>query len=273
MTITHTIQTITPKDARNLLATSIRNRKIVTTAVNRYRNDMANGRWGFAGDPIRLDNAGHLIDGQHRLTALAQLPDGTAIDFLVIEGLDPETQMAMDQGRLRQAAQQLQMLGVKDANTVAAGVRLYLSYRHGYLFRDNKLGQEHITTAYIESWVAEHDDMVSFLGGFITNIRLTDAPGSVAYAAAIIFANTNPMQATEFFKLLSHGAGGADHPITVLDKRLQRHRREGVRISNRDALGLYVQAWNAWRKGRPLTKFQRPRGGTWTITTFPKVAA
>ncbi len=273
MTISHTTRKITPAEARLMLASTERNRKLSETVVKRYRNDMLSGRWLFTGDPIRFDSDGHLIDGQHRLAALAGLPAHSHIEFVVITGLDTETQMVMDQGRIRQAGQQLQMRGIKDAMLVAAGVRLYLSYRHGFLFRDNKLAQEHITTAYIESWVEEHADRVAFLGGFITNIKLTDAPPSVAYAAALIFVQANPMVTEEFFKLLSHGAGGPEHPITVLDKRLQRHRREGIKISSRDVLGLYIQTWNAWRHDKPLTRFQRPRGGTWTVGNFPKVAA
>lgn len=273
MSTTHTIQNITPVDARKLLATGQRNRKIVTTAVNRYRNDMANGRWTFAGDPIRFDDAGHLLDGQHRLTALAGLPEGKSIDFLVITGLDPQAQMVMDQGRIRQAGQQLQMKGVRDANLVAAGVRLYLSHRSGFLFRDNHFAAEHITTPYIETWVDENSGAIDWIGSFITSVKGSDAPGRVAYCAALIFTHIDASATRDFFRLLCKGAGGSDHPITVLDKRLQRHRREGIRISDRDTLGMYVQAWNAWRKGRPLTKFQRPRGGTWTVATFPRAAA
>lgn len=273
MTISHSMRELDPSDARKMLATTTRNRRISQTAVKRYRNDMLSGRFPFAGATISFDPEGHLLDGQHRLTALAGCPDGTKVMFLIVSGLDPETQMVMDQGLRRGTGQQLQMRGVRDANVVAAGVRLYLFYRHGFLFRDSKLGQEHVTTAYVESWVEEHRDVIEFVGRFITNVKLTDAPPSVAYCAALIFAQSNPIACEEFFKLLSHGAGGADHPITVLDKRLQRHRREGIKISSRDVLGLYIQTWNAWRHSKPLTKFQRPRGGTWTVTNFPKVAA
>lgn len=267
------IEAITPALARVYLATTERNRRLYQTAINKYRNAMESGLWEFTAEPIHFDATGCLINGQHRLTAVSMLPEEASIPFLVVRGLDQSAQLAMDQGRYRQAGQQLAMLGVKDSNAVAAGVRLYLAYSTGLLFRDNKLAQEAITTSLIERWVGEHADSVDNLGTFFTDIRKNDAPVSVAYAAAITFTQKNPAAAREFFHLLSRGAGGADHPITVLDKRLQRHRREGIAISSRDQLGLFIQAWTAWRKGQALTKFQRPRGGTWTAATFPRAVA
>lgn len=274
MTIKTSISTFTPEMAALALTTMIRNRRISATKVAQYRNDMSAGRWQFTGEPIQFDTEGHLINGQHRLSALSSL-EGTAISipFLVIRGLPEDAQMVMDQGRVRQAGQQLQLRGVKDANTVAAGVRLYLSHSTGLAFRDNKAAAEVITTAYIEEWVDSHADLIDAINPHLHNIRQADAPSSVAYCAALMFWRKNPIAAPQFFRVLAKGGEGEFSPITVLDKRLQRHRREGLRISNRDMLGLYIQAWNAWRKGQRFSKFQRPRGGHWTEVTFPKVAA
>lgn len=261
----------TPEDAEAALATQVRNRELSYTTCRRYANDMAAGRWTFDASPIRFDTHGRLIDGQHRMTALASLADSSiTVPFLVITGLPTGSQMVMDQGRVRTTGQQLAMNGTKRANIVSAGVRLYLVLRHGVLFRDTKLANEVVTKASVEQWVSENEEVVAYLGTFIGKLTKTDAPPSVAYCAAILFSERNRPAAQEFFTLLADGAGDATHPITVLDKRLQRHRREGIKISNRDTLGLYIQAWNAWRGGRTLTKFQRPRNGSWTADTFPK---
>jgi len=260
-----------PEDAAAALATQTRNRDISYTTCRRYANDMASGRWTFDASPIRFDNNGHLIDGQHRMTALASLGDSdVAIPLLVITGLTAESQMVMDQGRARTTGQQLSMRGIKSANVVAAGVRLYLKLDLGLLFRDNHIANEEVTKALVEQWVFENEETVTFIGDFISSIIKNDAPPSVSYCAALLFTEKNSQATVEFFDRLAHGAGDASHPITVLDKRLQRHRREGIKISSRDTLGLYVQAWNAWRAGRTLSKFPRPRGGTWTAENFPK---
>ena len=274
MPIKTTIKTWGPGDARDALATTLRNRRISNTKVAQYRNDMTTGRWQFTGEAIQFDEEGHLINGQHRLTALAGLEgQDISIQFLVISGLPAESQMVMDQGRVRQAGQQLQMRGVKDANVVASGVRLYIGHTTGLAFRDRKTAAEVITTAYIEEWVEEHADTIDALSNFTGYMRSTDAPPSIAYCAALMFWRKDPEATVEFFRTLAKGGAGETSPITVLDKRLQRHRREGIRISARDTLGLFIQAWNAWRRGQRFTRFQRPRGGHWTEATFPKVVA
>ena len=270
--ITTTIEAWGPAEAAAALATMTRNRSISRTVVNRYRNDMAAGRWQFTGESVQFDTDGHLINGQHRATALSEL-EGITIPFLVIRGLPPESQMVMDQVRTRQTGQQLQMRGVRNGTVVAGGVRIYLTHHLGLLFRDSKAAQEAITTAYIEQWVEDNKDVVESLNGLLTDIRNSDAPPSVAYAAALIFWAKNPQATSDFFRTLARGGAGEESPITVLDKRLQRHRREGIKISNRDILGLYIQSWNAWRRGHAFSKFQRPRGGHWTEATFPKAVA
>ena len=262
----------TPEDAREALATQTRNRPLSKIVTRKYRNDMAAGRWGLNGSTICFDDAGRLIDGQHRLTAHADL-EGVVIEYIVIRGLNESSQLTMDQGRARSVGQQLQLTGVPNGNTVGAGVKVYLTLKTGLMFRDSKVAQEVITNSLVEQWAGENRGTIDALNESMTAIRSSDAPPSVAYAAALLMHEKSPELTAEFFRLLAHGAGGSDHPITVLDKRLQRHRREGIKISTRDTLALFLQSWNAWRKGAKLTKFQRPRGGHWTEATFPKAAA
>lgn len=256
--------------AARWLERNTNNRTIRRSGVERYKNDIAAGRFHFAGDPVRFDVTGNLLDGQHRLTAIVESEEGTTVPLLVVRGLAPEAQRVMDQGIRRSAADQLGLRGVKGASFVAAAAKVYLIWQTGLLFRDNKVAVATITTPYIEEWVAENPDDAEFLRKVSTSAKQNDAPPSVAGAAAIAFGRIDPEKAVEFFHLLSHGAGTQGHPIVTLDKRLQRIRREGLRTTNRDFLSLFILAWNAWRDGRTMTKFQRPRGGSWSEETFPE---
>lgn len=62
----------------------------------------------------------------------------------------------------------------------------------------------------------------------------------------------------------------AGNPILALRDRLDRISTQGFKSTDRDTIGLFVLAWNAWRNDRKLTKFQRPAGGSWTRDTFPE---
>lgn len=82
-------------------------RNLSVPTVARYAADMGEGEWLFAGDPIRVDNQGTLIDGQHRLSAIVETGEPQWI--MVVSGVDKAVMMAIDSGRRRQFAQQLQM--------------------------------------------------------------------------------------------------------------------------------------------------------------------
>ena len=261
---------VTPALAREWLTRNTHNRSISEITVARYQGDMSAGRWQYAGDPIRFDNDGLLLDGQHRLTALSYCDEHVQIPMVVIRGLDSDTQLIMDQGKRRTPGDQLSLLGVRDANVVAAGIRLYLAHETGMVFRDHHLHQMHVTNAHMEDWYRTHTDLVGAVSG-MSHLRSSDAPASVAYCAGLMFTQAmGPAQTQEFFRLLHVGAGEG-HPINTLDKRLQRIRREKLRTSPRDHLALFIIAANAWREGRRMTRFQRPAGAKWTADSYPRL--
>lgn len=250
------------------LAANTRNRQISQVTVERYRRDMEAGLWTFAGDPIRFSRSGRLLDGQHRLAALAKVP-GESLPMLVVSGLVDEAQYVMDQGRKRTPGQQLGLDGVKNSNNIAAMVKFFILWREGLLFRDSSLAGL-ITSAEVQDWVKKNAETVDFIQQIFTMVRGCDAPPRVSGAAAIRFAEIDPASTVEFFTALHRGGAPLGSPINTLDKRLQRHRREGIAISDRDMLSLFVMAWNAWRGRREMVKFQLPRGGSWTAATFPE---
>lgn len=267
--IDHKVVMVDAAMAARWLKRNTNNRNVRQSVVARYRADMAAGRWPFAGDPIRFDTEGNLLDGQHRLTALSEL-EGVTLPLLVIRGLPAESQGVMDQGSRRTPGDQLGLRGVKDANHVAASIKVFLTWQGGFLFRDSKAATAAITTPLIEEFVTHNPTDVANIGAMATVVKQNDAPPSVSGAAAIAFARVDALKAVEFFTLLARGAGTEGHPIVTLDKRLQRHRREGIKVPARDNLAFFILAWNAWRDGRQMTKFQRPRGGRWAEDNFPE---
>lgn len=262
---------LNPAIATRMLERNTHNRKLDPITVEKYRRDMAAGRWVYAADPIRFDVSGALLDGQHRLAALAECDPDVNLPMLIVAGLPPETQQVMDSGKARLAGQQLQMLGHKNGNILAAAVKRIIIYDESLLFRDNR-NTRLITHSHIQRWIADNPGIVSHVQELISTLRNLDIAPRIATAAAICFLRIDVADTYEFFELLHDGAGTKGHPIVTLDKKLQRIRRQGQQLSDRDGLALFFLAWNAWREGRELTKFQRPRGGKWTVGTFPEPA-
>lgn len=266
--IDHSVVMVDSVIAKRWLTKNVKNRPLSQAQAERYRQDMASGRWTFAADPIRFAVDGSLIDGQTRLTALAELED-TTIPMLVVRGLPADSQNVMDQGRKRTPGDQLALANYKNTQQLAAAIKQFIAWDEKMLFRDNKVIGT-ITAPRIVQWADEHPDDVAFLQRVASLVKQNDAPPSVAGVAAIAFGRIDPELAEEFFRLLARGAGTEGHPIVALDKRLQRNRREGLKMPNRDYLALFFVAWNAWRLGLTITKIQRPRGGSWNESNFPE---
>lgn len=265
--ITQSVVMVDQIVAKRWLDRNVKNRTVRQGAVARYRSDMESGRWVMTGDPIRFDVDGNLIDGQHRLIALSEI-EGLSLPFSVVRGLPRESQSFMDQGIKRTPGDQLTLRGLKNGQAIAAAIKQFIAWDEEMLFRDTKVLQS-ITSPQIEAWVEDHPADVEFLTQIIHLTKQNDARPAIAAAAAIGFARLDAQACLDFFTLLARGAGTAGHPIVTLDKRLQRMRRESVVLPDRDVLALFIVAWNAWRQGKQVTKFQRPAGGRYTEDNFP----
>lgn len=235
------------------------NRPMSQISINQYRDDILAGVWTFAADPIRFDTNGHLIDGQHRMAALVaagkQNPN-IILMFTIATGLDPSTIKAIDQGRKRTAGQQLAITGgVKNYNAVAAGAKFAYLYETEGLNANSH--RRKISAPIIEQWVDQNRAIVNHVNGHYHKIRGTDIPNGAATAAALILAKIDPDEEEDFFTILYEGGAAKDSPITTLDKRMARLRRQGVYQHPEANIYMVFKAWNAWRKGKTMTRLNR----------------
>lgn len=93
---------ITPEMARLWLQKNTVNRKLRPSYVDFLVKEIKQGRFTYTGDPIRFDEQGNLIDGQHRLTAVDKANIG--INSAVIFGLPPDVFSKLDSGLMRTLA-------------------------------------------------------------------------------------------------------------------------------------------------------------------------
>lgn len=112
------VVTLTPVLARALLARNEHNRSLSPVAMDRFKRDIVEGRWEFNGEPIIVSRDGHLNDGQHRCTAVAET--GRSVRCTIVFGVSRESRMTLDQGVTRTVGHYLGMKGFTDANKVAA---------------------------------------------------------------------------------------------------------------------------------------------------------
>lgn len=99
------IQTITPELAQQYLGTQTENRSLRITHVLFLRDEIIAGAWKLTHQPIAFDENGRLIDGQHRLHAVAL--SGRAVEMHVARGVRREFFAKIDQSVSRTLADRL----------------------------------------------------------------------------------------------------------------------------------------------------------------------
>lgn len=267
--ITHRVVSMTPEIAADLLRRNSNNRPIRDVITNNYLADMRAGKWKYAGDPIRLDEDGTLLDGQHRLTAMAAMPSGWSAPVLLIEGLPTSAQLVMDQGRKRSPGQQLHLLGYANAHYLAGTVRVLIEWRDGLMFRDTSQ-QAVVTTARIQEFVEANPHIAVLVNEARQRVISCYMTPSVVAAFYIEAASIDKEIADEFITQLAEGTGlEPGSPILALRERAIRGKAERRKDSERNQLGLLIRTWNLHWGGQTVTRMQLPKGGTFTADTFP----
>jgi len=104
---------ITPEAATSIIEQSdlkFSNRKARRAQVAAYSKDMRNDVWKVNGESIKFRKDGALIDGRHRLMAVAE--SGIPCDFLAVGNLDNGVEDSIDIGMLRSFEAMLDFNGV-----------------------------------------------------------------------------------------------------------------------------------------------------------------
>ena len=111
------IQTITPKEAKEILAGQIKNRSVSNAVVKRYAKQMKDLRWQLNGETITF-GSGMLIDGQHRLHACIKADVPIKVICVVLD--NNEAFNTIDSGKRRNVADVFSINGMKRTTAIAA---------------------------------------------------------------------------------------------------------------------------------------------------------
>jgi hypothetical protein len=253
-----TTELIGPDEARTMLAEhNPRNRTLSPRTVARYARAMREDEWQFVGDPIRFSRDGELLDGQHRLAAVAD--SGCAQTFVIVRNLEPDSQRYMDAGRKRTAADQLRIEGMKNAHA-AAGIANHIMH---WLGGDMVHHSTSYSTFEIVEFVESNLDDVEAAVAHAAAIHRLGRMGQAVPGAAYFMARqaTDVETAGEFFAALAVGTGlEPGSPILLLRNKMIDWATTRTKLERAELAFFLTRCWNAWRKGEKLTKLQRPRG-------------
>ena len=78
------IMQVTPELARSWLKGNTHNRPLHRIQVLNLRGRFERGEWRLSNDAITIAADGTIVNGQHRLTMISELPNGAAVSLLVM---------------------------------------------------------------------------------------------------------------------------------------------------------------------------------------------
>ena len=245
----YSLTDITPELAEKWLAQNTHNRRVRESAVYGYARDMEAGRWAENGESIKFAADGTLLDGQHRLAAIALAK--VTLPMLVVTGLQVCAQETMDDGRKRTLADALTLRGESNAVVMAAITRRALMWTQG-VYRN--VGAKPPTNQEALAFFEDHPE-IRRSGEIAVRVRgAIPLPGSVAGLTHWLFSQIDTSDAAEFFHLLISGAIVPEtHPVLILRKRIQAEAYKPGRVPEDHMLAFVIKAWNAYRDGEEMT--------------------
>jgi len=146
-------ETITPAVARNWLGQNTANRNLRRNVVDGFKGIFDRHEYKITHQGIAFVADGTLVDGQHRLTAISEMPDDFSVQMLVTRGLDEDAYMAIDLGLKRTAADVLR------ENSKVAEVARFLAS----LVVNNKSAiTPSFMLPFVEYFKSHHDELMDF---------------------------------------------------------------------------------------------------------------
>lgn len=191
------LQSITPKQAAEWLATAnTSNRPLRPTHVATLAKEMTGGKWEETHQGIAFCKDGRLLDGQHRLAAIAQ--SGKTIRMYVATGLSEEAYKGMDCGLKRANYDRIHLVNDTAKNKlICTAVRCFLY---------EKTGSNSIRISQIEDEFLEHDKAWEWVANEFSGGSGVMIKGCVMASFAIYYF-VNPARARVFAEGYRDGAG------------------------------------------------------------------
>jgi hypothetical protein len=113
---------VTPAMAQQWLESHKNVRSMRRWRVTQYERQLLAGNWHETHQGIAFDTGGNLVDGQHRLQAIAN--SGVAAVLWVARGLSPDALLVLDQQQPRSIHQNLSIAGIECSRDMVATVKV-----------------------------------------------------------------------------------------------------------------------------------------------------
>lgn len=280
------IEKITPRMAKEWLATRRSNRHLSDSKVLEYAIAMEAGNWALNGETIKFDDDGHVFDGQHRLEACVLA--GVPFESYVARGIKDARAMAtVDTGKARSHTDVWTIAGHKSAALASSIALLAMLHEGGRVtwagFGGRRLPRTSALTKTLKAmptnsmlvskeellgWGEAHIEQITKAAQFVASSPVRRVMSPQAAGALYFFAEKkDPVAIGQFLNDVGTGIGlDAGDPALTLREHVAARQRAGAKLSRSYIFGMMIKAWNARRAGVKIKVLRVGEG-----EEFPKV--
>lgn len=234
-----TIEKITPAIAAAYLECSnTANRPMRPQHVRALASDMRDGRWLLTHEPIAFAEDGVLLDGQHRLAAIAQ--SGKTVDLAVARACKRETFVVVGCGSIRKSSDVLAIAGEQNAVKLSSMAVVAITGPQTRV----------VTRQEVSAYLA--GPMGEMARALVSSAGSTTAPVTGALMRAISANVMSIENAKEFLRI--HNTGdwhGADDPVCRLKAIITG------RMPRQEAYMYAVRAITAYANGERVKQLRK----------------
>ena len=255
---------VTSQMAADILEHSkIKNRNTTKKNLALIKSEMESGKWKFDGAPIRFDEDGNMLDGKHRMTALANT-HRLAFDFTFIVGLERSSFKVMDSGKKRSAGDVFSINSVPHPQIAATAVKFISALEDGF-FRTNEAINGGLTNSEAYEKYLQLVDFDQYLQKAVdlnkSGEKKRILSDSILAGFFYMFSRVNLKDAEQFIESLVLGTNiPKNSPIRVARQRLVSSKHDvGARLKIIERNRIVAWAWKKHRRGEEVTKLLIPK--------------
>lgn len=202
---------ITPEDAVAMLEMNDSNRPLNDQHVKRIARQIADGKWKFNGDTIKIAVTNDILDGQHRLWAIIEAK--TAVETIVVRGIEADAFATIDTLRKpRSGSDVLALLGASRQRSTISVALQWLTRWQRKCLETYRAPQNRIENSDIEQAYRDNPGIVRAAEA-ATRLRGLANPGIIAFFYFVL-TNRNPDLAERMLHTLENPAGvGINDPF------------------------------------------------------------
>lgn len=264
------VETISPKRAGVILATSKGNRNISDTYVESLSKLMEDGLWEpRTGSAIGFDKDGSLVKGHHRLYAV--IKSKVSLKTLVVYGLDRDAVMQYEgKGKPWTLANSLEFAGVPNASQVASVATLALICATSGSGKVPVRGNLPHAGLMVD-WALDNAPSLDAATKVARNVYVKGML-NVSEAGTLYFLMPNALKAEteEYLEKVARPDLSVNSIETQVYKRLLKFRSMPGQLRQHTALAWLLDGFNAKIEDKKKPRFWREGSANDIYPTWPK---